>query len=77
MHPKANSSIEDKKLTPDEDLQRHYSKIATLCNDSGLEQDTQTGKWIVKGDPTEGALVVAAEKAGINKENLDRATNHA
>jgi Ca2+-transporting ATPase len=46
-------------------------KTAVLCNDSGLEQDSQSGKWIVKGDPTEGALVVAAAKAGISKDDLD------
>ncbi len=36
-----------------------------------LKMTLQTGKWIVKGDPTEGALVVAAYKAGIKKEELD------
>jgi Ca2+-transporting ATPase len=34
-----------------------------LCNDSALiEKD---GKWSIKGDPTEGALVVLAAKAGL------------
>ena len=46
-------------------------KVAILCNDSNFEKDQQTGKWTVKGDPTEGALVVAARKAGINKEELE------
>jgi Ca2+-transporting ATPase len=35
-----------------------------LCNDASLEQ--AQGQWKVHGDPTEGALVVAAEKAGID-----------
>ncbi len=48
-------------------------KTAVLCNDSGLEQDEQTGKWLVKGDPTEGALVVCAAKAGISKPDLEDA----
>ncbi|MFH1124846.1 MAG: HAD-IC family P-type ATPase, partial [Pseudomonadota bacterium] len=34
-----------------------------LCNDASLEQGE--GKWLIKGDPTEGALIVAAAKAGI------------
>ena len=34
-----------------------------LCNDADLHQPE--GKWTIKGDPTEGALVVAAAKAGI------------
>ena len=29
------------------------------------------GTWEVKGDPTEGALVVVAAKAGLNKPALD------
>jgi P-type Ca2+ transporter type 2C len=35
-----------------------------LCNDSTLERGVE--KWMVKGDPTEGALVVAGEKAGMS-----------
>ena len=29
------------------------------------------GHWTVQGDPTEGALLVAARKAGLEKEALD------
>jgi P-type Ca2+ transporter type 2C len=68
--PEGEFQVDDKKVAPDENL-KTLLKVAVLCNDSGLEQDTQTGKWIVKGDPTEGALVVAAQKAGINKNELD------
>ncbi len=39
-----------------------------LCNDSVLEKIE--GKWTVKGDPTEGALVVAAVKAGFHETEL-------
>jgi magnesium-transporting ATPase (P-type) len=28
-------------------------------------------RWDIKGDPTEGALVVAAAKAGLHKAELD------
>ena len=34
-----------------------------LCNDADLYQGEE--KWAIKGDPTEGALVVAAAKAGL------------
>lgn len=37
-----------------------------LCNDSTLFEDG--GKWSVRGDPTEGALVVLAAKAGVDHE---------
>jgi Ca2+-transporting ATPase len=39
-----------------------------LCNDSVLEE--KEGKWLIKGDPTEGALVVAATKAGLHQAEL-------
>lgn len=39
-----------------------------LCNDSVLEN--AEGKWIIKGDPTEGALVVAAVKAGFHETKV-------
>ncbi len=39
-----------------------------LCNDSDLSH--QDGQWQIEGDPTEGALVVAAAKAGINVDEL-------
>ena len=31
----------------------------------------QAGRWLVQGDPTEGALLVAARKAGISADSLD------
>ncbi len=68
--PEGEFQVEDKKVSPDENL-KFLLKVAVLCNDSGLEQDTQTGKWIIRGDPTEGALVVAAEKAELSKETLE------
>jgi len=47
---------------------------ATLASDtrlvSGVETESGSG-WDIKGDPTEGALVVAAAKAGLQKELLD------
>ena len=68
--PQGEFQLEDKTVIPDENL-KALLKVAVLCNDSNLEKDTQTGKWTVKGDPTEGALVVAAKKAGISKEELE------
>jgi Ca2+-transporting ATPase len=68
--PEGEFQDKDKKVTTDKNLTT-LLKVAVLCNDSALEQDTQTGKWIIRGDPTEGALVVAAEKAGISKDDLE------
>ena len=69
--PEGEFRLDDTKIPPSADIQR-LLKTAVLCNDSTLEKDASTNKWIIKGDPTEGALVVAAEKAGIKKEDLDR-----
>ncbi|MBI2372337.1 MAG: HAD-IC family P-type ATPase, partial [Deltaproteobacteria bacterium] len=41
---------------------------AALCNDARLVQ--QNGQWRIQGDPTEGALVVAAAKANLRLEQL-------
>lgn len=41
-----------------------------LCNDSQLEQ--KDGKWVVVGDPTEGALITAGLKAGFSSAELAR-----
>ncbi|MBD2450203.1 HAD-IC family P-type ATPase [Nostoc sp. FACHB-152] len=39
-----------------------------LCNDSHLE--VKNKKWVVMGDPTEGALIASANKAGFNQTIL-------
>ncbi|MDH5361730.1 MAG: calcium-transporting P-type ATPase, PMR1-type [Aigarchaeota archaeon] len=41
-----------------------------LCNDAKLEKGDN--RWVVVGDPTEGALVVAAAKAGLREDRLKR-----
>jgi Ca2+-transporting ATPase len=47
-------------------------KCSVLCNDSTLERNHKD--WVIIGDPTEGALVVAAAKAGFHKEDLEKAS---
>ncbi|MCF6158962.1 MAG: cation-translocating P-type ATPase [wastewater metagenome] len=44
--------------------------IGTLCSNVSLKQENAT--WKVIGDPTEGAIVSAAVKAGVSKEALER-----
>lgn len=45
-------------------------QIVALCNDARLTRDK--GRAGIIGDPTEGALTVAAAKAGIHKEQLEQ-----
>ncbi len=51
---------------------RQMLTAAVLSSDTQLVQ-LPDGGWDIKGDPTEGALVVAAAKAGLQKELLDAA----
>jgi magnesium-transporting ATPase (P-type) len=45
-------------------------RAAVLCNNARLEK--KSGTWLVHGDPTEGALVTLALKAGLENEFLNR-----
>ena len=66
--PRGHFRCEDKPLTQiPRDLEQLLIEIV-LCNDATLEN--ASGKWQITGDPTEAALVVAAEKAGINVKEL-------
>jgi P-type Ca2+ transporter type 2C len=42
-----------------------------LCNDASLRPDPQTSRYLALGDPTEGALLVAASQAGLRKSELE------
>ena len=45
-------------------------RAAVLTSDARLVQ--RDGRWEVKGDPTEGALIVLAAKAGLQKMDLEK-----
>jgi len=57
-------------VVPSESL-RLLLQAAALASDAYILHDKSNGRWHVKGDPTEGALVVAAAKAGLNKAELE------
>ncbi|MGH9882547.1 MAG: cation-translocating P-type ATPase, partial [Pyrinomonadaceae bacterium] len=46
-------------------------RAAALASDARIVCKDTTNHWQIKGDPTEGALVVAAAKAGLGKAELD------
>jgi Ca2+-transporting ATPase len=48
-------------------------RAAALASDAQLVRDAADGQWRVRGDPTEGALIVAAAKIGLDKRDLDSA----
>jgi Ca2+-transporting ATPase len=52
---------------------RELLEAAALASDAHLVRHAARDSWEIKGDPTEGALVVAAAKAGLHKPELDAA----
>ncbi|MGI6526603.1 MAG: cation-translocating P-type ATPase [Caldicoprobacterales bacterium] len=50
-------------------------EIQALCNDARLERVTDGGmdEWRIIGDPTEGSMIVAAAKAGIDRDEINHA----
>jgi Ca2+-transporting ATPase len=69
--PHGEFLVEGRPAEPDEAL-RQFLRAATLASDAHSAQGEGDGRWHVKGDPTEGALVVAAAKAGLSKSELER-----
>jgi Ca2+-transporting ATPase len=51
---------------------RECLRAGMLCNDSSLIEDAE-GRWSIAGDPTEGAMIVAAEKAGLRHAEIHAA----
>ena len=47
-------------------------KIAAVSNNSEFQHDKQTNSYELIGDPTEGALLVLARKAGIRREHFQQ-----
>jgi Ca2+-transporting ATPase len=45
-------------------------RASVLCNGAELRQEED--HWTILGDPTEGALLVAAAKAGLSKQELEQ-----
>ncbi|OGN97565.1 MAG: hypothetical protein A2Z77_05645 [Chloroflexi bacterium RBG_13_51_36] len=68
-HPEGEFLENGQKLDPQNDESFLLAlRISALCNDSMLKSDGD--KHQILGDPTEGALLVAALKAGVNQKEL-------
>ncbi|MBD2081741.1 cation-translocating P-type ATPase [Leptolyngbya sp. FACHB-17] len=65
--PDGEFLIDGSRVIPaDQPELRALLLACTLCNDSILQQEG--GQWIIIGDPTEGALLTAAAKAGLERD---------
>ncbi|HJU55328.1 MAG TPA: calcium-translocating P-type ATPase, SERCA-type [Pyrinomonadaceae bacterium] len=70
--PRGTILLEDSTVEPTVPL-LELLRAAALCSDARVvREEADAVRWHVKGDPTEGALVVAAAKAGLEKAALDR-----
>jgi Ca2+-transporting ATPase len=69
--PKGEFYLGGQPINPheDEDLSLLLTAGA-LCSNAVLKNEN--GVWRVIGDPTEGALVAAAAKAGLEKDKLEK-----
>ena len=66
--PEGTVHVAGEPLDPLPDDIRQLLVAGVLCNDARLECDD--GHWRIVGDPTEGALIVAARKATLDESML-------
>jgi Ca2+-transporting ATPase len=68
--PKGEFKIGEDAAKPEGDAEL-LLRIGALCNNAQLREKESGNSWEIFGDPTEGALIVAAEKANLGKEELE------
>ncbi len=61
-------------VTHPHDALRRILHIGALCNESVVVH--KNGKVEISGDPTEGALIIVAGKAGIHQQDIIKEQNH-
>ncbi|NNC63836.1 MAG: cation-translocating P-type ATPase [Gammaproteobacteria bacterium] len=66
--PEGAFSVDGERIETEGTL-RDFLEAAVLCSDASLVEDD--GRWDIKGDPSEGALLTAAAKAGISKAAVE------
>ncbi|MEH2445361.1 MAG: cation-translocating P-type ATPase [Nostoc sp.] len=65
--PTGDFQLDGQKISPEESPEISALSVAcAVCNDSVLQKEQ--GEWAILGDPTEGALLTLARKAGIEKD---------
>ena len=70
--PHGDFSLDGSTIEPPEVVKK-LLRAATLVSDAHVVREDAQDIWRLKGDPTEGALVVAAAKAGLLKADLEDA----
>ncbi|MDZ7970359.1 MAG: cation-translocating P-type ATPase [Nostoc sp. DedSLP03] len=65
--PTGDFQLNNQKISLEESPEISALSVAcAICNDSVLQKEQ--GEWAILGDPTEGALITLAGKAGIEKD---------
>jgi len=64
--PQSKFLLDGRKIEPlDDRALKRMMEISTYCNNSIMEK--KHGEYTIQGDPTEGAILVMAEKSGMEK----------
>ena len=69
--PKGEFKLDGSIVKPEGDAEL-LLRIGALCNNAQLRKKEAEESWEIFGDPTEGALIVAAEKAAFGKGRVGR-----
>jgi Ca2+-transporting ATPase len=68
--PKGEFHLNERAIDVSKDIPlQTLLQIGALCNDTSLA--STNGFWSIKGDPTEGALLVISAKAGLSLQELN------
>jgi potassium/sodium efflux P-type ATPase len=68
--PRGGFSVDDRDVdTDDHPVLAEALRGILLCNDAELHH--RDGEWVLEGDPTEGALVTAALKSGLDQRKIN------
>ena len=71
-NPEGEFSEGNEKLDPTKDKSLSLIlKIGVLCSEAVLNKNSNDN-WEIIGDPTEGSLIVAAKKAGYERDSLEK-----
>lgn len=71
-NPAGKFHLEAQAINPEEHLPLHVpARCALLCNDAEFRND-ENGDWQLVGDPTEGALLTLAIKAGFDPVSISQ-----
>ncbi|MDX1373827.1 MAG: HAD-IC family P-type ATPase, partial [Nitrososphaeraceae archaeon] len=70
IHKTANNKLKD--FSFNNNILKECILAGLLCNDSQLIKNESMDQWQIKGDPTEGALVVLAKKIGLDELDIHK-----